>query len=258
MIKAAAGGGGRGIRIADDPAENFERLMPQASAEAQAAFGDGGLYLEKLIERARHIEVQVLGDGDDVIHCFERECSLQRRRQKVWEEAPAAVADPAIASDSAPRPWRSPSAVAYRGAGTLEYLYDEASRRVLLHRDEHAHPGRASGDGDGHRHRPGARDDPDRRRRTACASRQDDIAHPRPRDRSAASTPRTRQRFHAAARHGRARSRARRHRACASTRMLYRRLHHAAVLRFAARQADRLGRGPQQARSRAASARSAS
>src|SRR6266702_467696 len=88
MIKAAAGGGGRGIRIARS-AEEFHRLMPQAQAEALAAFGDGGLYVEKLIEGARHIEVQVLGDGRDVIHCFERECSLQRRRQKVWEEAPS-------------------------------------------------------------------------------------------------------------------------------------------------------------------------
>src|SRR5437764_494637 len=81
MIKAAAGGGGRGIRIARS-AEEFHHLMPQAQAEALAAFGDGGLYVEKLIEGARHIEVQILGDGRDVIHCFERECSLQRRRQK--------------------------------------------------------------------------------------------------------------------------------------------------------------------------------
>ncbi|MGI9413482.1 MAG: biotin carboxylase N-terminal domain-containing protein, partial [Hyphomicrobiales bacterium] len=77
LIKAAAGGGGRGIRIVND-LDEFERLVPQASAEAQAAFGDGGLYIEKLIETARHVEVQVLGDGERVVHCFERECSLQR------------------------------------------------------------------------------------------------------------------------------------------------------------------------------------
>src|SRR5262249_43623149 len=70
MIKAAAGGGGRGIRIARTT-EEFHHLMPQAQAEALAAFGDGGLYIERLIEGARHIEVQVLGDGQDVIHCFE-------------------------------------------------------------------------------------------------------------------------------------------------------------------------------------------
>ena len=87
MIKAAAGGGGRGIRIANNLAE-FTQAFPQAETEAAAAFGDGGLYMEKVVERARHIEVQILGDGTDAVHCFERECSLQRRRQKVWEEAP--------------------------------------------------------------------------------------------------------------------------------------------------------------------------
>jgi acetyl-CoA carboxylase biotin carboxylase subunit len=90
MIKAAAGGGGRGIRVAPALIE-FETLMPQASAEAKTAFGDGGLYIEKLIAKARHIEVQILGDGSRAIHCFERECSLQRRRQKVWEEAPSVM-----------------------------------------------------------------------------------------------------------------------------------------------------------------------
>ncbi|MBW3099285.1 biotin carboxylase N-terminal domain-containing protein, partial [Pseudohoeflea coraliihabitans] len=90
MIKAAAGGGGRGIRIATS-GEEFRQFAPQASAEAKAAFGDGGIYIEKVIERARHIEVQILGDGANVVHFFERECSLQRRRQKVWEEAPSAA-----------------------------------------------------------------------------------------------------------------------------------------------------------------------
>ncbi|MEZ5832796.1 MAG: acetyl-CoA carboxylase biotin carboxylase subunit [Dongiaceae bacterium] len=124
MIKAAAGGGGRGIRIAHD-LEEFERLMPQASAEAQAAFGDGGLYLEKVIERARHIEVQVLGDGERVIHCFERECSLQRRRQKVWEEAPSPVLPDHIREKLCASAVALAEAVRYRGAGTLEYLYDD-------------------------------------------------------------------------------------------------------------------------------------
>jgi acetyl-CoA carboxylase biotin carboxylase subunit len=76
--------------IAHDMSE-FETLMPQASAEAKAAFGDGGLYIEKVIDRARHIEVQILGDGKRAIHCFERECSLQRRRQKVWRGASAVL-----------------------------------------------------------------------------------------------------------------------------------------------------------------------
>ena len=90
MIKAAAGGGGRGIRVVQST-EDFAVQAPQASAEALAAFGDGGLYVEKYIAQARHIEVQVLGDGQRAIHLFDRECSLQRRRQKVWEEAPSAT-----------------------------------------------------------------------------------------------------------------------------------------------------------------------
>ncbi len=124
LIKATAGGGGRGIRVANDSAE-FERLTPQASTEAKSAFGDGGIYIEKLLEKARHIEVQVLGDGERVVHCFERECSLQRRRQKVWEEAPA----PALPETARRRLCDAAVALArsvrYRGAGTLEFLYDE-------------------------------------------------------------------------------------------------------------------------------------
>lgn len=126
MIKAAAGGGGRGIRIASDAAE-LASLAPQARAEAEAAFGDGGLYIEKVIVNPRHIEVQILGDGTDVVHCFERECSLQRRRQKVWEEAGAfglsdftraALCESAVALARA---------VNYSGAGTVEFLYDNIS-----------------------------------------------------------------------------------------------------------------------------------
>ncbi|MGY3447635.1 acetyl-CoA carboxylase biotin carboxylase subunit [Bradyrhizobium sp. USDA 4473] len=124
MIKAAAGGGGRGIRIARST-EEFHHLMPQAQAEALAAFGDGGLYVEKLIEGARHIEVQVLGDGRDVIHCFERECSLQRRRQKVWEEAPSPSLTQAVREKLCTSAVALAKAVNYRGAGTLEYLYDD-------------------------------------------------------------------------------------------------------------------------------------
>jgi acetyl-CoA carboxylase biotin carboxylase subunit len=125
MIKAAAGGGGRGIRIAESPAE-LETQIPQASAEARAAFGDGGLYLERFVPRARHVEVQVLGDGEAAIHLYERECSLQRRRQKVWEEAPASLSPErrlALCASAV----RLAKSVGYRGAGTLEYLYDETT-----------------------------------------------------------------------------------------------------------------------------------
>ncbi|MEJ8571410.1 acetyl-CoA carboxylase biotin carboxylase subunit [Microbaculum marinum] len=126
MIKAAAGGGGRGIRIAHDEGE-FEHFFQMAQTEAQSAFGDGGLYVEKVIERARHIEVQVLGDGSDVMHCFERECSLQRRRQKVWEEAPSSALRPAERDKLCASAVALAKSVNYRGAGTLEYLYDDAT-----------------------------------------------------------------------------------------------------------------------------------
>ena len=126
MIKATAGGGGRGIRIAQTP-EELDALMAQAATEAKAAFGDGGLYLEKVIERARHIEVQVLGDGEQVVHCFERECSLQRRRQKVWEEAPSAAISDAVREKLCQFAVALAKSVKYRGAGTIEYLYDDVT-----------------------------------------------------------------------------------------------------------------------------------
>ena len=124
MIKAAAGGGGRGIRIVADAAE-LERQYPQASAEAQAAFGDGGLYMEKVITRARHVEVQIFGDGENFVHFFERECSLQRRRQKVWEEAPSAGLDAEVRKALCNSAVALAREVKYRGAGTVEYLYDD-------------------------------------------------------------------------------------------------------------------------------------
>lgn len=126
LIKAAAGGGGRGIRIAEDR-DALAKQLPLAQAEAQASFGDGRVYLERFISSARHIEVQVLGDGKRAVHFFERECSLQRRRQKVFEEAPSS------ALDSATRKALCESAVAltehvgYVGAGTLEYLFDDTT-----------------------------------------------------------------------------------------------------------------------------------
>ncbi len=126
MIKASAGGGGRGIRIVQSQ-EEFDRMMPQARAEALAAFGDGGLYIEKVIEKARHIEVQLLADGMRAVHCFERECSLQRRRQKVWEEAPATDLPDEVRKRLCASAVALAEAVNYKGAGTVEYLYDDDS-----------------------------------------------------------------------------------------------------------------------------------
>jgi acetyl-CoA carboxylase biotin carboxylase subunit len=126
MLKASAGGGGRGIRVAADEAE-FEHHFHTAQAEATAAFGSGALYLERFLNRARHIEVQVIGDGERVLHFFERECSLQRRRQKIWEEAPSPALDDATRQALCVSAVRLAERVGYRGAGTLEYLYDDES-----------------------------------------------------------------------------------------------------------------------------------
>ncbi|MGL9623117.1 acetyl-CoA carboxylase biotin carboxylase subunit [Bradyrhizobium sp. U531] len=131
MIKASAGGGGRGIRVVEDEA-SLERLVPQAMAEARASFGDDGLYMERYIQHARHIEVQVLGDGTDVVHLFERECSLQRKRQKVWEEAPAAMLSKAVRDALCDSAVSLARRVNYRNAGTLEYLYDSKTQEFFF------------------------------------------------------------------------------------------------------------------------------
>ena len=124
MIKAAGGGGGRGIRVVRDEAA-LRKEFPMASGEAGKAFGDPRMYLERFVERARHVEVQVLGDGSDVVHFFERECSLQRRRQKVVEEA----LSPGISSETRAAMTAAAvdlaKAVGYRSAGTVEFLVDD-------------------------------------------------------------------------------------------------------------------------------------
>lgn len=131
MIKAAAGGGGRGIRIVETLAD-LEKQFPLASAEAAAAFGDGGLYMEKVITRARHVEVQIFGDGENFVHLYERECSLQRRRQKVWEEAPAFQLPQDVRKKLCESAVALAREVRYTGAGTVEYLYDEETREFYF------------------------------------------------------------------------------------------------------------------------------
>ena len=124
MLKAAAGGGGRGVFVAANPAEihtSFER----ASAEARAAFGDGSLYMERYIGNARHIEVQVLGDSHgNAVHLGERDCSIQRRYQKVIEEGPATLLTQAIRNQLHEAALRLVKHLNYRNAGTVEFLYD--------------------------------------------------------------------------------------------------------------------------------------
>ena len=124
LIKAAAGGGGRGIRAARDETELAE-LVTQAATEAEAAFGDSSLYLEKLLVDARHVEVQVLGDAHgNLIHLFERECSLQRRRQKLLEESPSPALDPKTRTAMTDAALRIARAASYENAGTIEFLLD--------------------------------------------------------------------------------------------------------------------------------------
>jgi acetyl-CoA carboxylase biotin carboxylase subunit len=123
LIKASAGGGGRGIRLVKSPQE-FEAEFIAAQNEAQSAFNHNGVYLERFIAHARHIEVQILGDGVNVIHLFDRECSLQRRRQKIFEEAPSPALNDQQRTSLCESAVRLAQSINYKGAGTLEYLFD--------------------------------------------------------------------------------------------------------------------------------------
>jgi acetyl-CoA carboxylase biotin carboxylase subunit len=124
MVKAAAGGGGRGIRAAHDAGELAD-LIAEAAREAEAAFGDGSLYVEKLLVDARHVEIQVFGDWHgNLVHLYERECSLQRRRQKLVEESPSTALDDATRSAMAAAALRLARAAGYENAGTVEFLLD--------------------------------------------------------------------------------------------------------------------------------------
>jgi acetyl-CoA carboxylase, biotin carboxylase subunit len=124
LVKASAGGGGRGIRPAAD-ADELRRVVVEAQREAASAFGSDVVYLERALEHPRHIEVQVMADAHGtVVHCFERECSLQRRRQKILEEAPAVGLDPDIRSAMCDDAARLAREVGYVGAGTVEFLLD--------------------------------------------------------------------------------------------------------------------------------------
>jgi propionyl-CoA carboxylase alpha chain len=125
LIKAAAGGGGKGMRIVRDPTE-FERAMRGARSEAESAFGDGRVFIEKYIEEPRHIEFQILADQHgNTIHLFERECSIQRRHQKVIEEAPSSVLTPEVRREMGEAAVRAAASCGYTNAGTVEFLVDK-------------------------------------------------------------------------------------------------------------------------------------
>ncbi|MGI9578717.1 MAG: biotin carboxylase N-terminal domain-containing protein, partial [Microthrixaceae bacterium] len=132
MVKAAAGGGGRGMRIVTDVADMAE-VVASASREAASAFGDGRVFVEPLIERGRHVEVQVLGDTHgNVVHLGERDCSIQRRHQKVIEEAPSPGIGEAVRKALCEGAVALARAVAYRGAGTVEFLVGEDGTIAFL------------------------------------------------------------------------------------------------------------------------------
>jgi 3-methylcrotonyl-CoA carboxylase alpha subunit len=132
LVKASAGGGGKGMSRVETAAD-----LPSAAVEgrriAAAAFGDDSLYLEKLLDRARHIEFQVFGDGrGNAVHLFERECSIQRRHQKIVEETPSPALDPALRREMGEAAIAAARAVAYVGAGTIEFLLDADRRFYFL------------------------------------------------------------------------------------------------------------------------------
>ena len=125
LVKAAAGGGGKGMRVVER-AEDFAGLFERARSEAQSAFGDGRVYVERYLVGPRHIEIQVLADTHgNVVHLFERECSIQRRHQKVVEEAPSAVLTPALRDAMGAAAVEAARACGYVGVGTVEFLLDE-------------------------------------------------------------------------------------------------------------------------------------
>jgi acetyl-CoA carboxylase, biotin carboxylase subunit len=125
LIKAAAGGGGRGMKVARSATE-LSAALSTARAEAKAAFGDDAVYIEKYLERPRHIEIQVLGDGHgNAIHLGERDCSLQRRHQKVWEEGPSPALNASTRDTIGETVAKAMREIEYLGVGTVEFLYED-------------------------------------------------------------------------------------------------------------------------------------
>jgi acetyl-CoA carboxylase biotin carboxylase subunit len=131
LVKAAAGGGGKGMRVVRDPAE-LAAAVTSASSEALKSFGDGSVYLERFVERPRHVEIQVLADHERTVHVGERECSVQRRHQKVVEEAPSVAVDAALRERMGAAAVAAAEAVGYRGAGTCEFLLADTGEFFFL------------------------------------------------------------------------------------------------------------------------------
>ena len=126
LLKAAAGGGGRGMRVVREEAQLASHFA-DAAREALAAFGDGSMYVEKFLERVRHVEIQILSDGDTVLHLGERDCSIQRRNQKLVEESPSPVLDDTVRARMGDAAVRICRHIGYRSAGTIEFILDATS-----------------------------------------------------------------------------------------------------------------------------------
>ncbi len=132
IIKAAAGGGGKGMRVAQDEA-SFAGLLQMAQHEAQAAFGDPSVYLERYLGRPRHIEIQIIGDEHGrIVHLGERECSIQRRHQKLIEEAPSVALTPELREQMGDAAVRGAASIGYFSAGTIEFLLDEGGQYYFM------------------------------------------------------------------------------------------------------------------------------
>ncbi len=132
IIKATAGGGGRGMRVIQSEAE-FDKAWNDARTEAEAAFGNGGLYLEKFVEEPRHVEIQIVGDKyGKVCHLSERDCSIQRRHQKLLEETPSPIITPDLRERMGAAAIKGASAIAYEGAGTIEFLVDKHGKFYFM------------------------------------------------------------------------------------------------------------------------------
>jgi acetyl-CoA carboxylase biotin carboxylase subunit len=131
IIKASAGGGGRGMKIVED-IDRLPTLLAQARSEAQAGFGNSAVYIERYISRPRHVEVQVLGDGTKAVALGERECSIQRRHQKLVEEAPSVALDDARRAEILGVARKATQAIGYKTVGTLEFLLDEDKRFYFM------------------------------------------------------------------------------------------------------------------------------
>ena len=131
LLKASGGGGGKGMRIVDDPAL-LERDFTAAQSEARSAFGDPRLYIERYLTDVRHVEVQIVGDGDDVVHLGERDCTIQRRHQKLVEETPSPALDERLRDAMTSAAVRLARDAGYRSVGTVEFVLDNGTREFFF------------------------------------------------------------------------------------------------------------------------------